>query len=579
MQQGAPGSVAIGDFTIRLHPPGSEGFWANWQIYQNVRPGSGEGLRVEAYLGDSGTLTNLLFAGIITAVNWSTQGGGLFELVGHTDEWIANAQRTYPGEIIHSNVYDTITVLTNSFLGNYMVNVTDQFSPYTSANYTSTSLPGGANGTWTATTDANGINSNVVTTTTGTGAVLINKTSFSTGDGLSTQIVECICRLRPNGTSAVNAGKAGIGFSSSSANANDSIACYVTAKWNSTTSRYDLDAHIDAYVASALSGPQTYSNVLTSVDDPDGWIPLSLQVIQQFIGGVGTIRFVVNGSPTNAIGTGPTYALNPIFPMLVYNVPVSGSSPVYYTNLLGASRVNINNSYFNSGILGTSTHKYRVNQTPPATFLDMWTLTATLEGWYWRYTPFPTADGIRWIGNVDFNTSPGTDLSASIVFEEGRNVVWCRQQGNADLFGSDLQFSGYADPSSGGIHYARNLTAMTTYGWLSGASMSLGVQDYASLQRQGAQVSSNRGTPGASYVVEVLRDPATADKFRELDTITLHYPSLGIYNKKLLVLSYTFAEGQPTQTLTLGQYGQADLVAAQRLFPGITQMAALFKNR
>lgn len=579
MQQGAPGAVAIGDFTVRLHPPGSDGFWANLTQYQKLFPGSGEGYRVEAYIGETAALSKPTYAGIITSVTLSTENGGLFELNGHTDEWLASAQRTYPGEILHSNAYDTVTIL-NTFLGHQVVNLTDQFNPYTSANYTSTSLPGGVNGAWTATTDANGINSNVVTSSTGTGAVLINKTSFAVGDTLNTQIVECVGRLRPNGTSAVNAGKMGLGFSASSANASDSIVCYVTAKWNSTTSRYDLDAHIDAYVATVLSSPVTYTNVLTSVDDPDGWIPLNLQILQQFIGGVGTIRFIVNGSPVNTIGTGPTYGLNPIFPMLVYNVPVSGSSPAYYTNLLGGTRLNLSNSYFPAGAQDSPTHKFRANQALPPTFLDMWTICATLEGWYWRFNVQTAPNAVApWLGSVDIGVAPGTDHSADIVFEEGRNALWARQQGNADIFGSDLQFNGYADSSSGGIHYGRNIAAMVKYGWLSGVGMSLSVQDYAGLQRQGAQVAANRGTPGASYVVQVLRDPATADKFRELDSITLHYPSLGLYNKKLLVVSYTFAEGQATQTLTLGQYGVADLISAQRFVPGATQMAGLFKGR
>jgi hypothetical protein len=156
--------------------------------------------------------------------------------------------------------------------------------------------------------------------------------------------------------------------------------------------------------------------------------------------------------------------------------------------------------------------------------------------------------------------------------------LWIRQQGNADSFGSDLQYNGYADSSSGGIHY-RNIAAMVKYGWLSGVGMSLNVQDYVGLLRQGAQVATNRGTPGVSYVARVLRDPATADKFREVDYITIHDSEMGINYLKLLVLSYTFKEGFAEQTLTLGQYGAADLVAAQRMLPGLNQVAGLFKNR
>ena len=74
-----------------------------------------------------------------------------------------------------------------------------------------------------------------------------------------------------------------------------------------------------------------------------------------------------------------------------------------------------------------------------------------------------------------------------------------------------------------------------------------------------------------------LRDPSTADRFRELDYITIHDPEMGINMLKVLVMARTFTEGSPEETL--GQYGQADLVSAQRLMPGTVQMAGLFKNR
>ena len=585
MQQGSPGSVAIGDFTIKLHPPGSEGYAANSADYNKLLPGSGEGLRVEAFLGDGAILATPSNgrAGIITQVNLQDGGNSVFELIGKTDEWIAQAQRTYPGEIIHGTAYDTVSIV-KEFIGNHAVGITDQFNPYVSGNYTSSNLPALTAGTWTGTTDTNGINSNVVTNSTGTGAVLISKTSMNFGvdaDANGTMIAECICRLKPSGTSATNAGRVGIGLSKVAGNTADCQVAYVTAKWNAGTSRYDLDAEIDVYVGNVSAGTTVYTNVLSSVDDPDGYIPLQLQLLNQ-IGGSNTVRFIVNGSPVSTVGTGTILGFFPVFPMFMYGLPAAGGANAYFTNLLTAVRnTGGTTAWFNNGVFGTPAHKFRVNQMPPPTFLDMWTVAATLEGWYWRYTPATMSSGVAKIGVVDFNTvgAIGTDHSGDIRFVKGDNLVSIRQQGNADTFGSDLQLNGYADASSGGIHYGRNLSAMTTYGWLSGVGMTLSVQDYVGLQRQAAQVAANKGTPGGSYIAVVNRDPATADKFRELDYITVHDPEIGINNLKVLVLSITFDEGQPTQTLTLGQYGVADLVSAQRMMPGLNQMAGLFKNR
>ena len=586
MQPGAPGSVAIGDFKIPLHPPGSEGFKAAWPLYQLVMPGVGEGLRVEGYLADVGEVANnvgvpgaeLPHSGIITEVAWSTNPP-MFELRGKTDAALLDMQRTYPGEIIHNTAYDSVTIV-KEFTTNYLVGVSDQFNPFTAGNYTSTNLPALTAATWSGTTDPNGVNPNVVSASTGTGAVLISKTSMGQvdGDPLSTQIVECICRLKTTSTDVGHAGTVGIGFSASSANASDSLFAYLIAKYNSTTARYDLDVVLTSYVAGVETGATNFSSGLTNVDDADGYIPLQMQFIQQGAGGVNTVRFVVNGSPLNTVGTGPTYGINPVYPMIHFRIPAAGSATAYFTNLLAGRRVQ---GMFSNGSFGTPVHKFRVNQQPAPTFLDMLTLCSGVEGWYWRIDSSVVSSTSGFCGQINMNalTSIGTDHSADVIFEEEVNLVSLTQQGNADTFGSDLQFNGYADSTSGGISYARNLTAMNTYGWLSGVGMSMTVQDYSGLLRQGAKVATNKGTPGGSYVAKVVRDPGTADKFRELDYVTIHCPTLGVDHQKMLVMSYDFTEGEATQTLTLGQYGTDDLVGANRVVPGVQQIAGLFKNR
>jgi hypothetical protein len=98
MTPGGAASAAIGSFSIPLFAPGSEAFKANWADYKQLMPGSGEGLRVEAYKGD--VFGGAPFAaGVITSVDIDT-GTSTPTLVlnGMPDPWTATTQRFFPGE-------------------------------------------------------------------------------------------------------------------------------------------------------------------------------------------------------------------------------------------------------------------------------------------------------------------------------------------------------------------------------------------------------------------------------------------------------------------------------------------------
>jgi hypothetical protein len=62
----------------------------------------------------------------------------------------------------------------------------------------------------------------------------------------------------------------------------------------------------------------------------------------------------------------------------------------------------------------------------------------------------------------------------------------------------------------------------------------------------------------------VLRDLRTADRWRELDTVTMHCPRVGLNNARVQVLGYIFVEGEGQMDLVGDQYPIGMLDPGQR---------------
>src|SRR5258708_31314052 len=113
----------------------------------------------------------------------------------------------------------------------------------------------------------------------------------------------------------------------------------------------------------------------------------------------------------------------------------------------------------------------------------------------------------------------------------------------------------------GGIGYWRDVGSMTKYGVIEDETLAFTAYDFNMLRRYAYQVTANKiliGTAGAK-IATVLRDPDTADKWRELDRILIDDPDLGINNLTARIIGYTFTEGSPNQTVYLDQFGQDHL--------------------
>jgi hypothetical protein len=72
-------------------------------------------------------------------------------------------------------------------------------------------------------------------------------------------------------------------------------------------------------------------------------------------------------------------------------------------------------------------------------------------------------------------------------------------------------------------------------------------------------VAQNKLALNLAKMVKVLLTAETLGKFRELDYITIHSPTLGLNYLKSLVLSYSIDETSPVMSVTLDQYSESDL--------------------
>lgn len=585
-QPGNPGSSALGSFSIQLHPPGSEGYAAAKAIYDQLDYFQ----RVEAYIShDGASLGRLYYAGIVTSIRKSYGTNPRFELTGHSDIVLANLSKPFPGEQLSINYQSGLSNnatyrQARNYFGSNEVGFTDTFNPFTIGNYTSTNIPGLTAGTWTGTTD-DGLN--VASCATGTGAALLSKTGATFGDKRDTQFVEISGRLLPS-SDATNAGKFGVGLSTSNANLNNATVVYVTSKLSG--SDWNLDVHVDDYVAGALTNTLTVGNALTVASDPENFIPITISYL---VTQAQWSAVVVNGkvvlNQTNFSSQPFTVFSSTAYPFLFFGTPATGAATAYETNLVQMVRFtddqNANVALFKSGTIGSPSHSLKFGTDPGPTFLEVWSRCATREGWYWRYTPQAYAVGTRTIGTIDLTTDPGTDrgTNKSVVFSRlDGTLVSLELTANGDQFVAGTTAAGPPGTDGGGLSYWRDIGTMTKYGVIEDQILSVTQPNYTELRRNALNVQNNRlnlSSAGSKTAV-VLRDPQTADVWRELDKVMIHDPELGINYLVARVMAYTFDEGQPTQTLTLDQFSADDpTLLGKRLQTGVFQTAAKFSTR
>jgi hypothetical protein len=204
-----------------------------------------------------------------------------------------------------------------------------------------------------------------------------------------------------------------------------------------------------------------------------------------------------------------------------------------------------------------------ITVTPPVhTFsqsscLDILNVACNQEGWGYRKTP-----KVGWTNDViDVGTtfSPGGAGSSQIGtatgvrFAEGSNCDDVQLQDNAENPVAILHVNGSSAGGNGPKYLAVNPTALKKYGPF---AKQVNAPDYAgfgALRRTGQLMVTNAGTPGQAKVIKV-NDELTDGAWRELDTIILHWPTLGIIEQAATVIGYEVEEGSLVKTLHLDQF-------------------------
>jgi hypothetical protein len=239
------------------------------------------------------------------------------------DPWTATTQRFFPGENTStaSGTLNTVDRFTR-YLGENILSFSDQFSPYVAGNYNIVANAGSP--TFTASTDANGVNSNVVTTTVNatTAGNLISKTGVvASGDSDRTFIVECIVRVTATTDGNLNVcGSFGLGLSSANNSLSGPTGYGVTVPSNTS----DLTSSL---------------TTLTNTMDADGYIT----VVLQYVMNKAATQLYVNGALAQS-AAGYDAGTNPMYPY--FWTGIAGTTPpspsanlvARFTNLMVGTR-------------------------------------------------------------------------------------------------------------------------------------------------------------------------------------------------------------------------------------------------
>lgn len=531
MAQGMPGSAAIGSFSIPLPNVQSAEYKANKATYDLLAVGQ----KVEGYLGDvvAGTPR---FTGIITNIEKSLIGqagiGGVDTL-----QWLQKMQ-VIPGEYIPTTgpaSSDVVSIYSHAL----RVGFNDACTSL--ANYSQTPAS-----RWTVTSDPQTGASAFNCTTTGSESYLINTSAYlSSGiTGLSSTIGNFYV---VGGSDTANAGEASIVLGSDAAGAN---CVFASARLYSNAGVTTIDGEIWTRAA----GVNTRQLLKTSILSNWGSSTLRVQVSLScyYVGSLVWLHLFINGIDCGAYqysngGAFPTGYLG-----FRFNAN-AGGTPSTYAEELSLRYRDTSGYLFPPGTISSASVLWDNNtHLNNQTHLDMMSQAVTTEGWYLRKNP---GAGYR-ADTLDFGAAPGVDRSSQVVFEEGDNLVDLTTSANADTYAIDTKVASTPSAGSGGfvtypsIQATGNLALVDTV-------LNTGMVSMNALMRYANVVGALKATPGQAKRAVVIRDAKTADVWRELDYVTVHAPSLGIINQKVLVLGYAFAEGKATMDVVFDQYSYA----------------------
>jgi hypothetical protein len=538
LQQGFPGSTSIGTFTIPLPPPLSDLYRANQSIYASLAREQ----RIEAFRGDviDGSTA---FSGIITKLPRTLTS---YQIEGSDSLYLLQQSQMFPAEQILAPFAPHF--LYTVFLATRECVWDDDFSgfgggsgPHPSTDYT--------NSNWNFTSSDPFLGKPAVWASAAnpTIAHLATNTTW----GVNAQFAPCTITIHGTmvgGSDTSASSEAGILLLSDSTAANGVLVRALMRQTAPSSGLYNIDAQIFTINSGTYTLQAQVQNVFQNLGNTFNF-EVGATIYQW--GASRVIQCIINGQDT-----GCQYLTN-VLPSsggigLRYS-EASGQtgSPITYVNRL-TFQSRTGNWGTNRFAQGTNTTGSMTVQNSVAassqTHLDMLLLAASTDGFYLRKN---AGFGYK-ADSMDYEASPGTDLSAEVIFEEGVNVTDAQVLPVADIFSTDAKVNAIPGGDSGGS-FTWSKLANTGDLILTDTVADIGIPGYSLLTQYAKLVQARKVNPMQATQITVVRTADTADKWRELDTVLVHIPTLGIYRQASLIVGYTYTEGSAEQTIYLSQ--------------------------
>lgn len=565
IQGGLPGSSTLGQFTIKLPPPYTDLFRANQAVYNAIQVGQ----KVEGYLGDVITGTPR-FSGVITKINKPLAAP--WELSGFDTLWWLQQSQMFIGENIGYASIQT-NFIVRGLKGTRQLVWDDDASGWGTSSHPNSSDYTVDSGTWSAGTDPMYGLPAIAITIPAAGEIAIHTTTTWALDteyniwvsgNMTASSIKAQGVLRP-GTTVVNQAT---DFSIIAlVNGNQRIMgrAYVN---QATVSPYTWGINAEIWTRDA-GGTYTQRAVTTNIitynsqGNSDPYIPLEVEMTMNTDERV--VRLMINGQDSNCVwGLDRTLLATTGGVGLRVASNGGGTPQAWFNRLRFESRTSQSVGKFGTDRFQTGNIQTGKTLSPgiingnQATHLDMISQMSAFDGYLLRKNPQAGAKA----DTLDYAASPGTDLTSSIIFEEGENI---EDQNTmlaplSEIFSHSVRIN--AIPGGGGSGGQITWAPLAAAGnmVLTDTVQDLGLAGYMLLIPYARVVGGRKANPIQAVQVGIVRTPETADKFRECDLITVHIPTLGIIRQSAMVMGYTFTEGDLSQTLYLNQFPERALI-------------------
>jgi len=552
MQPGQQGGSAIGDFTIPLYGPKHDMWSDYWFNEYSLIVG---GMRIEGYWADSPAGAPA-FTGIIVKLDVAVRDGTA-TLTGL--DWIAIEHMSL-GLVGEFAVGTTGGLVAKDYIAVNEYRMMDDMNGHGILNGTWNN-PGAA---WGGPVADEGILAWTEADTTGV-HLLQHTTNFSSYSPVC--VIEAWFHFSPSVYTAGSIGELGliVGFDGLGASAlNGYILRAALVGDGGPPDTY----HVLAEVGHFTAGTGTIDLSVSCLTGLTGDHRFQITAIGDCrLAGKVIWRIMINGKDVTAF---VTYTASPPTGYVGVRWPGSANVGQAWMSQFVFTQRRVNTKWMKQGNIDTSTG-------PPAgnipvngqSFLDMITFGASIAGCRIRKRTAADFSGdFIDLGVVPTKggaaTNVGRDLTGSVKFQWGRNLVDLKLEGNLQSLATEIRMSGDASSAGGGnVNWVSILNAQSIgveAGSLANTialteqNVDVGTADALALRRQGENAATIRSAPNQAKTVTILRTPDVAEMFHELDLVELDCPPVDILDMPALVVGYTFRERSPFMDVQLDEW-------------------------